>query len=177
MRTVNDAKNSAAILFIALIALIALASAFAIPSPAYSQPAVYLHLRPTSCRLLDTRVTNEPIIQNEIRVFSVEPSFSSLQGGVTGCGIPVDAAGIAGVKLNIKGRATVAISGGNFRVFDADASALGVHSTLQLQGSLNFIAIQADIPVSGNQLVAIHASVESHAVVDLVGWYTVVTEP
>lgn len=170
MRTVNDTKN----LFITLITLITLASAFAIPSSAYSQPAVYLHLKPVSCRLLDTRVTNEPIIQNEIRVFSVE-SFS--QNGVASCGIPAGTTGIAGVKLNIKGRATVAPSGGNFRVFNADASALGVYSTLQLQGPVNFIAIQADIPVSGNQLVAIHASVESHAVVDLVGWYTVVTEP
>lgn len=155
--------------------LIALLFIGFVSTVAYSQPAVYPHLRPVSCRLLDTRTANDHIQANETRIISVEPAFSSLQGGVANCGIPVDTTGIAGVKLNIKGRATVAATGGNFRVFNADASALGVYTTLQLQGPVNYVAVQADIPVSGNQLIAIHANVESIAIVDLVGWYT--TEP
>lgn len=132
-----------------------------------AQTPLSTYLLPTSCRVLDTRATGNPIQSNEIRVFSVEQGFSDLQGGVADCYVPLTAKGI---KINIKGRTSTALVG-NFRVFNADASALGIYTTLQLRGPAAFDSIQVDIPIGGNLQVSIHSNVESNAVVDLVGWF------
>lgn len=132
----------------------------------HAQP-LNTYLLPTSCRVLDTRVVNGPIQANEIRIFSIEQGFSTLQGGVSGCYVPTTA---RGVKINVKGRTTTAPSG-YFRVFNAEGSVVGIYSTLQLHGPVTFDSIQVDVPIGGSLLVAIHSIVEAHAIVDLVGWF------
>lgn len=142
-------------------------------APIFAQPALLTHMRPVSCRMMDTRIVGGAIQENEIRIFSVDPLFSALQGGVSNCGVPSEA---MAVKINIKG-SSVTADGGYFRVFNVDASTLGTYSTLQLKEPGTWIAVQMDSPVSGNLLVAVHSLVQAHAIVDLVGWYTAAPEP
>lgn len=127
-----------------------------------------LSLLPTPCRVLDTRLEGGSIQSNEILVFSVEEGFSELQGGTANCFVPTDA---DAVKLNVKGQSIV-LDGGNFRVFNADGSALGVYSQINLQDPGQFVASEMSIPVSSSLLVAIHTYAQAHAVVDLIGYYT-----
>lgn len=140
--------------------------AFLIPSVLQAATPLTVYLLPVPCRILDTRIVNGPIQANEIFIFSVEEWFSPLQGGVSDCYVPVSA---QAVKISIKGRSTTAPYG-YFRVFNADGSASGTYSSLQID-SLAFDAAQIDVPVGGNLLVAIHSIVEAHAIVDLVGWF------
>lgn len=158
-----------------IILAITLVISVLVSVPVYAQPPLVTHLLPVSCRLLDTRINGDgPIQPNEIRIFSVDPLFSSLQGGASNCGVPENA---RGVKITLAARPTTAVSGGYIRVFNADASVLGTYSSLTFQGSVNFISNRVDVPVSGNLLVAIYSpQYEAHAIVDLVGYYTELVE-
>lgn len=142
--------------------------ALLLSSPVTAQwEGLSLTLLSTPCRIVDTRVTSAPLASNEIRIFSVDPGFSSLQGGATNCGVPADA---AAVKLNVKGQSIV-LDGGNFRVFNADGSALGVYSQVNLQDPGQFVAAEMSVPISSSLLVAIHTYAQAHAVVDVIGYY------
>jgi hypothetical protein len=120
------------------------------------------------CRMYDSRSPVDTIAANEVKIVPTDPLNSPLQGGETGCG--VSSSDAAAVRINVKGKSTTSPAG-YFRIFNADASIDGNHSSLQLQGPDHFIAIELDVPITGTSSIAIHSSVEAHAVVDLVGYY------
>jgi hypothetical protein len=157
------------LVLIAVVTMLVMGMGLAVSARAQTDPLL-LTLRSVPCRLADTRVSGGTIAPNEIRIFSVEQGFSPLQGGAPateGCFVPPST---RAVKLNVKGMGTET-DAGYFRVFNADASSLGVYSSLQLQIMGRWVAIQLDVPVGGNLLVAIHSLVRAHSVVDLVGYY------
>lgn len=152
---------------IVIVAIMAIALSLSI-SPATAQLSnLSLTLYPVPCRSVDTRIGEGVIQDNEIYVFSVDPLFSSLQGGVSNCGVPSNA---AAVKLLVKGQSQT-FDGGYFRVFNASVSVLSTYSHLQLQDPLQFVGAEFDIPINANLQVAIHTLKQAHAVVDIAGYY------
>jgi hypothetical protein len=168
MRNVNVFANATKITIVAFV----LACTLIVPAPAQAQWSnMSLTLFDQPCRSVDTRLItgfNRPLQDNEIYIFSVDPLFSILQGGVTNCGVPSNA---VAVKLWVKGQ-SITFDGGYFRVFRAGGSVVGPYSTLQLQDPGQFVSGEFDIPIDGNMEVAIHTLKSAHAVVDIAGYYT-----
>lgn len=128
-----------------------------------------VELRQKPCRILDTRMTAEgPIGAGSSRPFALYPSASIAQGGAVDCGIPAQA---TGVKLIVKGVSTGG-SGGYFKVYNGGTDQDAVFTSLNLQPGNQFSSSSLDltvVPVA--RVAAIFANVESHAVVEVVGWY------
>lgn len=131
-----------------------------------------LTLRPTPCRVADTRIEEGSIAPNEIRIISVDPLLSQAQGGTANCGVPSD---VKAIKVMVAGQ-TTEVDGGHMRVFNANASALGVYSSLNYQTKNRFTSTHLDVPISGELLLAIHTTVRTHVIVDVIGYYKE-TEP
>lgn len=122
------------------------------------------------CRVLDTRNLGGPIPNGTEYSFKVRGQVGGLQGGLNGCGLPIEA---SGAVLNV---VAIPYGPGHIQVYSLGNSPVGSNSRLnfQLPGAAiaNEMLVRLNQPINTlvNEIVIRPSTSSAHLIVDLVGW-------